>query len=447
MFFDQVRSIFSFSNKYKPKKASKRRLFLLPPSKEEAIRLAIQEAEKLKKVHKLKDAIKVLNTSIQEGKFNNKLLLSKALLLSNDKQFEESQKILKTLSKTKAEPDISSSAKEALKTIKHLEAEILNSKILLVANMRALAEKYNQKLSCTPQPSQLSEDHDLALILRKEAANARSNNRFQLSLDLIDCAIESGLKSPWLLHQKGLTLKAIGQFDEARLIWEELSKTPRKEKLIQAIEGSLETLKADKEKFVKDRPKRVIRHCKAITKDHKWKNQHLPDSIPQGTKPNSRQLVNDEAKAALESGKSQLCIELMEACSFYYANNRQGLLLQAEALFKLEIDEKAVSLLKKLFTTKEDKYARKAKAMLSSKLTERAITTCADESPEQAIAYYIEQHLIAELNPEYNPKLDDILKKSISSSSFNYDPELRRHLLRSKFNQIFIDHLEAKLTG
>ena len=447
MLFDQVRSIFSFSNRQKSRKASKRRLSLLPPSKEEAIRLTIEEAEKLRKARKLKDAIQVLNASIQDGKSSNKLLLTKALLLSSDKQFEESQKILKTLSKTKNDPDISSSAKEALRTVRRLETEIKNSKILLLTNMHALAEKSNQKLICAPQPSELNAEHDLVLILRKEAANARNKNRFQLSLNLIDCAFESGLSSPWLLHQKGLTLKAIGQFDEARLIWEKLSKTQNKEKIQRVIEESLDGLNADKEKFLQDRPKRVIRHCKAITKDHKWKNLHLPDSIPQGIKSNSRQLVIDEAKAALESGESELCIELLEACSLYYANNRQGMLLQAEALFTAEENDKAIGLLKELSTTKEDKYARKAKAMLNSKLAEKAKAVCIKKSPEQAITYYIEQHLAAELNPEYNQNLDEILTKTMSSSDLSSDQELRKHQLRIKFNNIFIDHLEAKLTS
>ena len=447
MLFDQVRSIFSFSNKQKTRKGGKRRLFLLPPSKEEAIRLAIQESEKLREARKLKDAIQVLDRSIQNGKISNKLLLNKALLLSSDKQFEESQKILKSLSKIKSDPDISSSAKEALKTIRHLETEIKNSKILLLTNMHALAEKNNQKLICAPKPNQLSAEHDLAIILRKEAANARNNNRFKLSLNLIECAFESGLNSPWLVYQKGLTLKAIGQFDEARSILEKLSKTQKKEKLQQAIKESLNNLDSDKEQFIKDRPKRVLRHCKAITEDHKWKNQHLPDSIPQGTKLNSRQLVIDESKAALDSGRSQLCIELLKACSLYYVNNRQGTLLQAEALFTVGENEKAISLLKELSTTKEDKYSRKAKAILSNKFTEKAKAVCIKKSPEQAITYYIEQHLAAELNPEYNQNLDEILTKIMSSSDLSSDQELRKHQLRIKFNNIFIDHLEAKLTS
>ena len=191
----------------------------------------------------------------------------------------------------------------------------------------------------------------------------------------------------------------------------------------------------------------MIRHCKAITKDRKWKNLHLPDSIPQGIKSNSRQLVIDEAKAALESGESELCIELLEACSLYYANNRQGMLLQAEALFTAEENDKAIGLLKELSTTKEDKYARKAKTMLNSKLAEKAKAVCIKKSPEQAITYYIEQHLAAELNPEYNQNLDEILTKTMSSSDLSSDQELRKHQLRIKFNNIFIDHLEAKLTS
>ena len=445
MLLEQVLSLFSFSSKKKATKGSKRRLFLLPPSKEEAIRLAIQEAENFKKIKNFKDAIRVLNESIQQGKSSNKLLLKKALLLSDVKQFEESQSILKKLSKAKGDAEISNSAKEALKTVKQLEAEIFNSKLLLIKNMFALANKSNQKLIHTPQPNQLSADHDLALIVRKEAANARNNNRFTLSLKLIDCAFESGIKSPWLSHQKGLTLKAIGKFEEARLIWEKLSKMQNKQKLEEAIKETLDKLDADKDKFTKERPKRLIRHCNAITEDHGWTNQLLPESTSQEAISNPKQLVIDEAKAALQSKKLDLCIELLEASFLYYTNNRQGMLVQAEGLYQAEDIDKAFQILKKLATTKDDKYARKAKAMLSSKLTEKAKTICLQESPNQAIIYYIEQYLTAELNPEYDQGLNDILIEAISPAELSSDPELRKHQLRLKFNNIFINHLEAKL--
>lgn len=445
MLFEQVLSIFSFSNKKNDKKSRSRRLFLLPPSKEEAIRLSIQESEKFKKSHKFKDAIRVLNESIKAGRSSNKLLLTQALLLSKDKQFAESKTILKQLSKAKGDTETSNSAKEALKTVKSLEAEIFNSKLLLLKNMHTLANKSNQKLIHAPQPNQLNADHDLALIIRKEAANARNNNRFKLSLNLIDCAFESGIQSPWLFHQKGLTLKAIGKFEEARLIWEKISKMQNKQKLELAIKETLNNLDVDKDKFTKDRPQRLIRHCKAITEDHRWLNQHLPESTSQETTSNPKQLVIDEAKAALKSEKLELCLELLEASFLYYTNNRQGLLLQAEALYQAEDIETSFQILKKLATTKDDKYARKAKAIWSSKLTEKAKTICLQESPTQAIIYYIEQHLTAELNPEYNQELDDILLEASSSKESSSDPELRRHQLRLKFNNIFIDHLEAKL--
>ena len=74
--------------------------------------------------------------------------------------------------------------------------------------------------------------------MRKEAALARNQQRYLLSLQLLNSGLEYGLKSDWLLHEKSLTLKTLGQFEEAEAILNELAKTKgkRKERLAQAVD-------------------------------------------------------------------------------------------------------------------------------------------------------------------------------------------------------------------
>ena len=74
---------------------------LLPPSRDEAIRLAIKRSEDAANKHKWKAAVDIIDEEINNGRNSNKLLLQKAFLLSQDHKFKQSHAILKKLSKDK----------------------------------------------------------------------------------------------------------------------------------------------------------------------------------------------------------------------------------------------------------------------------------------------------------------------------------------------------------
>lgn len=448
MIFEQVLSLLTFSRDRSNNNRKKKKLFLLPPSREEAIRLALEEAAQLSESRQYKQAIQTLENAIKEGQSNERLLLQKAIYLSKDKQISKAKPLLKTLSKSKECDQIREAAKTALKTVKHLEAELFKAKCLLIKSMHALASERNQQLAHTPQPDQLTPEQDVALIVRKEVAELRNRYRFELALDLLDCASSSNIKSSWLTHQKALTLREIGRFQAAQDLWDKLLKTEKKEKLREAIQQSLKTLDKNKEKFAKERPLRFLRHCKAIAEDHKWTLQHLPEQASGNKGINPRQLALEEAKAALRSNQPALCVALAEANGLYHANNRQALLLQAEALTKLEQPERAREIWKELARTKDDKYAQRARTKLGRYIAEQAIKHHPEGQAKKALTYYIKQHLDDNINPEYIEELDQLLLKiRPQSSPLGHDSALKKYQLKLTFNTFFVGYLEEKLSA
>ena len=447
MFITNFLSSLIKQNNKKTNQSKKNRPFLmLPPSKEESIRLALLQSERHADEKKWKPAIEALDQVLNRGVSSNKLLMQKGLLLAKMHQFKEAKTILQSLIDKKPGRSLTSDAHKALKTVNILQKEVTESNQLFLKQLRELTSKRHQNATHLPEPNQFKSGQDLSAVVRKEAALARNQQRYLLSLQLLNSGLEYGLKSDWLLHEKSLTLKTLGQFEAAEAILKDLAKTKgkRKERLAQAVDKTLQSIEEDSERFAKRKVVHVLGHFKSIATDQKWTLRHLPQKPGKRGDKEIQKLGIEEAKAALNDNNPELCLELMDAMLLYYPQNQMSQIIKARAEIELGQNKQAIEILKPM-AAGDRKFARTARTLLSEIWIKTALQMDGKQSPKKAIHFFINQHLNAGINPEYTPQLDDVLMQLNSSEEIYPDPELRQHQLNLRFNGQLIELLETRL--
>ena len=437
-------SLIRQDNKKPDKSKKKRPILMLQPSKEESIRLALLQSDRHAEKKKWKPAIDALDQVLNKGVIHDKLLMKKGLLLGNLHQFKEAKTILQGLIDKKGGRKLTSDARRALKSVNTLQNKFTESERLFLKQLHDLTNNNYHKPTHLPGPKQFKSGLDLSTAVRKEASLARTEKRYSLSLQLLNSALEHGIKSDWLLYEKSLTLKSIGQFEAAEEILKGLAKSKGKERLAQTVKKTLQNFESDRKQFARRKVGHVLSHFKSIATDQSWALRHLPQEPGKGGDKEMQKLGNEEAKAALNANQPQLCIEFIEAMLMYYPNNQQSQIIKALAEIKLGRDKQAIEVLKQM-APGDGKFALKARALLGEIWLKTALQTDVKKSPEKAIDFFISQHLKTSIMPEYTPQLDDVLTQLNPSKELHPDPELRRNQLKLRFNGKLIELLQVRL--
>ena len=391
-------------------------------------------------------ALRMINQAIESGNTSQRLLLEKAALLSKQHQFGEAHEILKALAKFEGEEDIAALASQALKASKKSQHKELEIRQHLAGRLHKIAKTHHASLDILPKPNQLNTKQDLLLLVRREAEHARSNGATRLSLDLLDAALAGGLQSPWLLHLKAKSLCAIGDFNQAEAIWNELIKSQNRSKLNETIRESLNNLANEKKNFLSKRPKKLIASCRKLASSADWPVQHLPKPESIQPKTNTQKMVIDEAIAARKAGHSQLSLDLLNKIFDFYESNTRALLQKAEALATLDRISEAFEIWAQLRSIDNEKTSELAQKSLSKWITDQALKKSISESPEEAMTYFINEFINIGKLPEFNNKVF-----SIMNGSQPPDPELSRKELRLQkmksqiqFNNAVMGILQAR---
>ena len=391
-------------------------------------------------------ALRVINQAIESGNTSPKLLLEKAILLSKQHRFSEAHEILKALIKLDGEEELATLALEALEASKKIQNKEFEIRQRLVGRLHKLAKTHHASLDILPKPNQLKAKQDLLLLVRKEAEHARTNGATRLSLDLLDTALAEGLQSPWLLHLKAKSLCAIGDFNQAEIIWNELMKSQNRSKLNETINESLNNLANLKKSVLSKRPKKLIASCRKLAAAAGWSAQHLPKPESIQPKTNTQKMVIDEAIAARKAGHSQLSLDLLNKIFDFYASNTRALLQKAEALATLDRISEAFEIWAQLRSIDNEKTAETAQKSLSKWITDQALKKSISESPEEAIAYFINECVNIGKLPEFNNKVFTIMNGSQPPEPEISRKELRLQKMKSqiKFNNAVMDILQAR---
>ena len=119
--------------------------------------------------------------------------------------------------------------------------------------------------------------------------------------------------------------------------------------------------------------------------------------------------------------------------------------LKGEALAELKKDKEAINVWAKLAHSEHEETAEKARQSISELLAQKALLISADQSPQEALSTFIDEHLKINLAPTFNELITPILNQSEPDNEVLFDPELEQHQLQLQFNTIVIQRLEAQL--
>ena len=105
----------------------------------------------------------------------------------------------------------------------------------LLRELHQCAANYEHQLTNSPDTRKQIPESEIILLIRAEARIARSIELPKLSIDLIETTIQAGHESPWLHHDKALTLYMMGHHTEAIKILAKIEKEYKCNKLKKSI--------------------------------------------------------------------------------------------------------------------------------------------------------------------------------------------------------------------
>ena len=388
---------------------------------------------------------KVLNgidQAIRSGGKNNELLLQKAEILLHKSKFHQARQILNSLSKNKDDSATAKAAKQLLKSLELLQREAATNK--LIDGLQKTANKYNNRLRDITVAKNLTPDLDVTQIVRKEAQRARTSMLPKLSYELIDQTLQAGHESPWLLHDKALSLNMMGQQAKALELLNDLKKSNKGDKITNSINKSIEDIRKKTRRHQSRIKIYLAIQVKATAKSNNLKTKFMPEIHNINDKTNIKSLAFKEAQATLIKNP-QASLDIIDSILDYFPGDLAALQLKGETLAALNHNEEAIEIWKNLARSHNEKIAQKACELMAIILTKNAKIISDNGSPKEAISFFIKQYLKHNLAPTLNQEIKEILVQIEPPNSDISDPELQRHQLQLQFNTLVIEHLETQL--
>lgn len=436
--------------KQKPNaKKKSARILLLLPSKDEHIRLTLQEAEKYAAQKKYKLAIQAINKGLNAGLPTPKLLNQKAHYLAESGIYTPAQEIWKKLKNDPDNPELAGDAAQSLKLCQQRQTALANQTRALLKYFHTLAKNKQQPLQFIPKPKCWKTNNDLTAIIAKEAEHLRGKGHAKLSQLIIERALSEGFRSPTVLQQQALTLAVSGNLQDAKAILNNLPKNENTPKLKRGIQKSLQDLDAEQKQYSKNRSRHLLLRCSNYALANNWKPQHLPKPGAKKAKtsdPEAKKLTIKEIKSIVDAGKSKVALGMIDILFEFYNHAPQALQLKAKTLLDSNQIDSAIEALQPLLTSQ--KYSDATKALLKlarNGITEKAKQLSEQQTADEAISFFINKHLQHGIAPEFNDQIGSILSKSSNEDTAIGDRELRQQELQLQFNSALIDHLEARL--
>nr|WP_115094441.1 hypothetical protein [Synechococcus sp. UW106] len=446
MFFDKFLERISFftGNKIHQKNNS-RIVPLLRPSKDESERLTLEEANRLIAEKKHRQALNIVNATIESGISTNQLMLKKAFLLSQNKEYEAAHKIWVMLSKIENEPRLADLAKQSLETSKKIQHESIKATKLLIDNLHAEAKQYQRKLRHLQKSENCSPDANLIQLIRKEAEIARADELPKLSLALINETLLSGIESPMLVHDKALCISMMGQQEVALELLKNLNQEIKNQEIKDSISKSIEEITKNAKHYESKATTYLAKQARSAAKHNGLEIQFLPEANQINDKVKLKSLIFQEARAALNENP-KASFDLINAILDYAPGDLAPLQLKGEALAALNQYDEAIAIWKDLAKSTTKKIAQKASELISKVIAEKAIFINTNESSKAAISYFICEHFKNNLTPTLSIEAIEILKQLDTHDILSSDPQLQKHQLQLQFKTLVIDYLEARLS-
>lgn len=313
MIFRQLFGRVSFFNVITTRNNRKKiNLPLLNPSKEESERLVLQDVSKLISKEKFKQALSLVNKSVDNGFTTKQLLAKKAFLLSQTKQFDEAIAIWYELSQLKNKPKLAELARQSLEVSKKDQLEFAKITKVLADDIHTKANKFKLNPVCIPRSKDLSPQHDIIKLVRKQAEAARNADLPGLSVNFIDQTLMVGFDSAWLIHDKALSLGLIGQQAIALELLSDLTKTINNPKLKELINNTKDAIKNQPVDTQLNVNYLLAKQSKLAAMSNSLKPKYLPRLKSVGRNLNVKKLIFQESRDSLEDGNPQASLDIIQ---------------------------------------------------------------------------------------------------------------------------------------
>ena len=435
MFFEQIRERIPFLN------SNKRHL----SRKKESERIALNEANQLISNKKHKKALKVINSTIDNGISTNQILAKKAFLLAQIKHYDDAKAIWQRLSELKNKPKLAALAKQSLETLEQIKIQNIKATQHLLNNLHSRAAKYQHKFNHLPRANDWTPGTSLITFICKEAELARIAELPKLAADIAEQALQAGQRSPLLINEKALSLGMMGQHSTALELLDTLSREIKNQDIKDQINKCRHKLNTDADYYNSKKSFYLAKQSRLAMCYGRTEIKFIPEDLTVHTEQEIRSLIYREAAESLEDNP-ETSLWIANAILDYYPGDGASLQLKGEALADLNRSYEALKAWEKLIHSVHKDTAKKASMSISKMLTRMALNTSTIHSPTEAISLFIREHLKRKLAPTFNNELKPVLEQLEPSNTDFSDPELEQQQLQLVFNTQVIEHLEAHLS-
>ena len=405
----------------------------------------IEASENLNSINELNQALKAIDQAIQNKTATNQQRLLKAEILLRKEKFNKAKAVLTDLRKTSKDRKTRQKSHDLLEKLPQLQQKANDRKSrTLISDLIKIAEKYQTKLLSLPEPEELTPDCDITLLIRKESRLARSSELPCLSYELIERTLKSGLESPWLTHDKAVSLNMMGHQATALKLLKELKATTKKEKLSESINKNIAAIQKNLKNNQSISKKYFTKHAELAARRNDLEAAFISNLSEAKKNSDVKSLILKKARTVLpENPKASL--DLADAILDYFQGNLAALLLRGEALASLKKPGYAMKIWSDLAHSENKEIAQKASELISQRLARKARTISKKTSPKEAIAFFIKEHIKLKLAPRLNKSVIKSFRQLNAFDGTFQDPELEQHQLQLLLNKQLIECLEAQL--
>jgi len=361
-------------------------------------------------------------------------------------KFKKARQLIIKLKRESGDTSTPKRAEKLLDYIDHLKYQITTEEnASLNQNLQSIAKKYGKHLKSLPNPKHSSYQTHILQYVRAEANRARTAELPLLSYELIDCVLETGQGSPWLLLGIARSLDMVGKQAEALKILEELKKSNTGKKITISIDEAIENAQNNNKTYRQTKFNVYLaKHLSAIAALQGLDTKFMPSLDSINARSRIKSLIYKKALDTLPYS-AEKSLALLNVILDYVHDDGAALQLKGEALVALKKSNQAILIWADLAHSQHEKTAKAAYRSISKLLTQKTKRISSYQPPNKAIHFYIEEHFKHHLAPCLTQQIKTILEQIEPPNEHLFDFELREHQLQLQFNTLVIEYLETKL--
>ena len=413
--------------------------------------LILKEAIGARQADRAKLSLALLEIAIEHGFESLWLVFNKALALRQMGDLAGAIASWEGLAGLEGMPEFSAKVTKQLEETKELLAEQQRGQALSVlAAVHERLEQASRAALHVPASDAEIDEIDLQSLILKEAIAARNDREPQLSLDLLDAAIEHGFESLWLVFNKALALRQMGDLAGAIASWEDLAGLEGMPEFSAKVTKQLEETKALLAEQQRGQALSVLAAVHERLGQASRAALHMPASDAEIDEIDLQALILKEAIAARNDRQPQLSLDLLDAAIEHGFESLWLFHNKALALRDLCQYDAACGIWEGLSVHEIKGFSEKVKRCLVEVELQRVIANAADVEKNGDLELAIEMLLPALVqdpaSKELNTALGAYLRKRRTGGDQDSDPfQAAQYLDQLDINDAFLMAVRSQL--